>query len=461
MISRASYISRRRELMQRVDDGVIVLLGNELTPFNYKNNAYPFRQDSTFRYYFGANKPSLAGVIDVEQGVSTLFGDNLTLDDIIWSGSHPSVEDMAAEFGVEQSGSMEQLTRCVEDVLSHGRRVHILPPYRAQTQLKLSGLLGVEPSQIFDYKSIELLFAVASMRERKSEEEVAAIEDAIKIGYQMHTTAMRMCREGVSERAIAGALQGVASSLGAGVSFNSICSQDGQILHNISQDGVLQSGRMFLCDAGAENIYGYCSDHTRSYPVGGRFSEVQRDIYNIVLGAHDHVASIAQPMHYMELHREAQRSLAEGLKGVGLVSGSVEDIVESGAITLFMPHGLGHGLGMDVHDCENIGERSFDLSEFAEQAAQSGTSIYRASWQLREGTVMTNEPGIYFIPALIETRRGEGAYKGIVNYAMLEQFYNFGGIRIEDDLLITADGGRVLGEDTIPLSVTDIEEFML
>ncbi len=460
MFNRESYISRREELMRRLGGGVVLLLGNSLVPFNYKNNSYPFRQDSTFRYFFGVNRPSLVGVIDIDAGLSHLFGDEFTLDDIIWSGEQPSIKEQGAASGVELVHPLAELKPLLERIQRAGRVIHTLPPYRVEEQLHLSQLLEVPINQIFDYKSIELIFAVAQMREIKSCEELAAIDDAFQIGYSMHTAAMKLCREGVVEREIAAHLEGIARGAGAGVSFPTIATQRGEQLHCISQDGVLRSGSMFLCDAGAESLSGYCSDNTRSYPVDGRFTPLQGDLYNIVLAAYNRVLDIARPMPYMELHRQAQLAIAEGLEGVGLVRGAAQDVVDSGAVTLFMPHGLGHGLGMDVHDCENLGERSFDYSSLVERASQDGgTSLYRASWQLREGTVLTNEPGLYFIPALIEKRKAEGAYRGVVNYSALESLYGFGGIRIEDTITITEGGCRLMGEQRIPITIAQIEEF--
>ena len=341
-----------------------------------------------------------------------------------------------------------------------GRRIHYLPPYRGETKLQLSVLLGIAPALLHDYKSVDLMFAVAEMREVKSAEEVAQMEDAFHIGYAMHTTAMRMCRAGVVEREIAGAIEGVAKSMGLGVSFPSIVSQHGETLHNLNSEGVLADGRLLLVDAGGENRMNYCSDHTRTYPVSGRFTAQQREIYDIVLACHDHIARIVRPgmMYMQEVHLEAYRKLAEGLVGVGLLKGSADDAVAAGAMYLFMPHGLGHGLGMDVHDCENIGERSFDYSLVAERAAQSATCLHRATWRLRPGTILSDEPGIYFIPALVDKCEAEGKFRGIVDYDLLRSRYlDFGGIRIEDDLLVTDTGCRILGDRTIPVTVEELE----
>ncbi|MFI3333232.1 MAG: aminopeptidase P family protein [Rikenellaceae bacterium] len=460
MISLQSFVERRAELKSRIGSGLILIPGNTLVPNCYPNNAYYFRQDSTFRYLFGLDIPSLFAVIDVESGEEMLFGDDYTVDDIIWMGPQPTLRELGAEVGVSQTHPLKELERVVHKAMRAGRRVHYLPPYRSETKLHLSELLGIAPSMLHTYKSADLIFAVAEMREVKSAEEIASMQDAFQIGYTMHTTAMKMCRQGIVEREIAGALEGVARSIGQGVSFQSICSQHGETLHNINQDGILSDGRLFLCDAGGENLDGYCSDHTRTYPVSGKFSPLQRDIYNIVLAAHDHVIEVARPMKYMDLQRASFKVLAEGLKGIGLLSGSIDQIIESGAVSLFMPHGLGHGLGLDVHDCEGFGERSFDFSEFAERAAASATCIYRKEWMLRPGTVLTDEPGLYFIPALIDQSRSQGLYTGIVNYDKLDSLRDFGGIRIEDDLIITESGNCVMGDKHIPTSIEEIENFM-
>ncbi len=462
MISKESFIARRAELKQRIGSGLILLPGNDLVSYNYPNNTYNFRQDSTFRYFFGLNIPALFAIIDVESGEEMLFGNDYTVEDIIWTGTQPTLKELGDSVGVDAAHCypLSELAPTIARAIRAGRKVHYLPPYRNATKLQLSELLGLSVAMLHSYKSADLIFAVAEMREKKSDEEIASLQDAFQIGYKMHTTAMKMCRPGIVEREIAGALEGVVRSLGQGVSFPSICSQHGETLHNINQDGVLESGRLFLCDAGGENLDGYCSDHTRTYPVNGKFSPLQRDIYNIVLKAHDHIIDIARPMRYTDLHLAAYRVMAEGLRDMGIFTASVDDIIASEAMTLVMPHGLSHGLGMDVHDCEGFGERSFDFSEFAERAAQSGTCIYRKEWQLRPGTVISDEPGLYFIPALIDQSCENGLYKGIVNYSKLDELRNFGGIRIEDDLIITESGNIVIGDKHIPTSVEDIEAFM-
>ena len=462
MFSAEIYRTRRAELRRKVGSGVILLPGNPLSPNNYPNNAYYFRQDSSFRYYFGLNVPALTGVIDADTGEEWLFGDDFTVEDIIWTGPQPLLRDMAAEVGIEKTAPAKELAALLRKAIALGRRIHYLPIYRAELKLQLSELLGIAPALLHDYKSVDLMLAVAEMREKKGSEEIEAMERAFHIGYAMHTTAMRMCRAGVVEREIVGALEGIARSMGQGVSFPSIVSQHGETLHNLNSDGVLENGRLLLCDAGGESLEGYCSDHTRTYPVSGRFTDRQRDIYDIVLNTHDHIARIVRPgmKYHEEIHLEAYRKLAEGLIGVGLLKGSADDAVASGALYLFMPHGLGHGLGMDVHDCEAFGERSFDFSSIAGRAADSATCIYRSAWRVQPGTILSDEPGIYFIPALIDKSRAEGLYRGIVDYERLESYRDFGGIRIEDDLLVTETGCRMLGDKKIPVTAEELEEIV-
>ena len=459
MFSAETYKQRRAELARRIGNGLVLIAGNSLSPFNYPNNTYSFRQDSTFLYYFGLNIPSLMAVIDAESGEAMLFGDDFTVEDIIWTGPQPCLVELGAQVGVSNCRPLKALDDVVAAAMKQNRRIHFLPPYRGESKIELSRLLGLPLAELYANKSIDLMFAVAEMREVKSAEEIEALERAFQLGYAMHTTAMKMCKAGVVEREIAGAMEGIAKANGLGVSFPSIVSQHGETLHNLNSDGVLENGRLLLVDGGGESLENYCSDHTRTYPVSGKFTQKQKDIYEIVLKAHDEAPQNmkAGTMYMEDVHKKALLSLAEGLHDVGLITSSAEDAVDAGAMYLFMPHGLSHGMGMDVHDCEAMGERSYDFSEFKERAIASGTCVYRSAWKLREGTVMSNEPGIYFIPALIDKSKAEGLYKGIVNYDLLDEYRDFGGIRIEDDIVVTAEGGRVIGDKHIPSSVEELE----
>jgi Xaa-Pro aminopeptidase len=455
------YSARRAELRRRIGKGIILLPGNVESPFNYPNNTFHFRQDSTFMYFFGHSVPALAGVIDVESGEETLYGDDFTVEDIIWMGPQPTIRNFADEVGVAQSKPMAKLQEDVRRAISLGREVHYLPPYRGETILMMSDLLGIQPSMLHARKSWDLLFAVAQMRECKGEEEIAALEEAFEIGYQMHTAAMRNTRVGRTEHEVAGIVDGMALRYGTGVSFTTILSQHGEVLHNHDHSGTMTDGRLLLCDAGGEHLNGYVSDHTRTFPVNGKFTQKQKDIYNIVLAAHDAAAAALRPnMMYTEYSDAAFRTLIEGLKALDLVRGSVDDAIAAGAAYLFMPHGLGHGIGLDVHDCENIGERSFSFAEVEERAKQSACCITRAWWRLQPGTVLSNEPGIYFVPDLIDKYKAEGKCQGIVNYDKLEEYRDFGGIRLEDDMIVTATGSKQIGSKQIPITVEDVEAMV-
>ena len=455
------YSARRAELRRRIGKGIILLPGNVESPFNYPNNTFHFRQDSTFMYFFGHSVPALAGVIDVESGEETLYGDDFTVEDIIWMGPQPTIRNFADEVGVAQSRPMAKLQEDVRRAISLGREVHYLPPYRGETILMMSDLLGIQPSMLHARKSWDLLFAVAQMRECKGEEEIAALEEAFEIGYQMHTAAMRNTRVGRTEHEVAGIVDGMALRYGTGVSFTTILSQHGEVLHNHDHSGTMTDGRLLLCDAGGEHLNGYVSDHTRTFPVNGKFTQKQKDIYNIVLAAHDAAAQALRPnMMYTEYSDAAFRTLIEGLKALDLVRGSVDDAIAAGAAYLFMPHGLGHGIGLDVHDCENIGERSFSFAEVEERAKQSACCITRQWWRLQPGTVLSNEPGIYFVPDLIDKYKAEGKCQGIVNYDKLEEYRDFGGIRLEDDMIVTETGSKQIGSKQIPITVEDVEAMV-
>ena len=458
LFDKETYTARRDRLKRQVKEGLILLFGNNDAPSNYPANVYKYRQDSSFLYFYGQHREGLVGVIDIDNHKEYLIGNDIDIEDIVWFGAVDSVADLAAQSGVEHSAPMSRLEELVTQARTQGRKIHFLPPYRHDQMIQLMDLTGIHPSRQREEASLELIMAVIDQRAVKTPAEIEEIERACAIGHEMHTTAMRMCRPGVVERQIAGAIEGVAKSQGQGVSFPSIVSQHGETLHNLNADGVLEEGRLLLCDAGGETVEGYCSDHTRTYPVSGRFTQKQKDIYNIVLAAHDHVARIVKPhMMYTEVHNAAYMTLAEGLVGLGLLKGPAADAVAAGAMTMLMPHGLGHGLGMDVHDCEAMGERSFDYGSIAERAAESGTCVYRAAWRIEPGTVMTDEPGLYFIPALIDKCRAEGKYKGIVDYDALEAYRDFGGIRIEDDILVTESGSRIIGDRKIPVTVEELE----
>ncbi len=457
-----TYINRRETLRKRIGSGLILLMGNNDSPMNYPSNVYKFRQDSCFLYYFGQHREGLVGVIDADEGKEYLIGNDIDIEDIVWFGQVDSVADLAAQCGVAHSAPMSQLAQLVEKAKGQGRKIHFLPPYRHDIQIQLMDLLGIHPSQQRQQASVELIKAVVDQRAVKTEEEIAEIEKACAIGYEMHTTAMRLCQPGVTEQYIAGVISGIASSKGCITSFPSILSMHGEIMHGYPSPRPLEAGRLMLCDAGAETNENYCSDNTRTTPISGTFTQRQRDIYNIVVECHDYTLSIAAPgVKWWDVHFGVARLMTERLKELGLMKGNTDEAVRNGAHAMFMPHGLGHMMGMDVHDMEGLGQTYVGFDEEVQpNLEQFGTNFLRCGRRLQEGWVMTDEPGIYFIPALIDEWRAKGINKDFLNFDLLETYKDFGGIRLEDDILITKEGCRFLGDKLIPYHTKDVEEFL-
>ncbi len=462
LFPKQTYIERRATLRERISSGLIILFGNNDSPVNYPSNGYKFRQDSSFLYFFGLQREGLVGVIDADSGDEWVIGDDIDIEDIVWFGSVDSVADMAEQAGVGKSAPMSRLGSLIQDAHDSGRTLHFLPPYRHDTMIQLMDLTGIHPRDQRAKASLKLIEAVVAQRIVKTPEEVAEIERACAIGYEMHTTAMRLCRPGVSEQEIAGRISGIASSRGCIVSFPSILSMHGEIMHGYPSPQPLEAGRLMLCDCGAETNENYCSDNTRTTPISGRFDARQRDIYQIVVDAHDRAFDIARPgVKWWDVHFEAARVITEGLKALGLMRGNTDDALAAGAHAMFFPHGLGHAMGMDVHDMEGLGQIyvGFD-DEVRPRLDQFGTNALRFGRRLQPGYVMTDEPGIYFIPALIDEWRANGHCKDFLNFDAIERYKDFGGIRLEDDLLITADGCRYLGEKMIPYHIDELEAFL-
>ena len=455
------YKERRKMLCKQIGHGLILLLGNEEASANYPANTYNFRQDSTFLYFFGINHPGFAGIIDADTGEEMLFADDFTMDDIIWMGPQPSVAEQAREVGVDKSAPQAQLVQIINKAIACGQHIHFLPPYRHANCIRLELLTGISVARLADYASVPLIKAVVAQRSVKSKEEIAEIERACDIGYEMHTTAMRMCRPGIKEQTICGTIEGIALAHGAGVSFPSILSMNGETLHNHYHGNLLEAGRLMLTDAGAETVNNYCSDFTRTMPVSDRFTQRQKEIYNIVVAAHDCAIDHARPGNtWKEVHLAACREIATGLKALGLMRGDVNEAVAAGAHALFMPHGLGHMMGLDVHDMEDLGQIYVGYDDEVRPSTQFGLASLRMGRRLQEGFVITDEPGIYFIPALIDQWRAEGLHKDFLCYEAIEKYKDFGGIRLEDDVLITSTGSRFLGQKRIPLYVEEVEEMM-
>lgn len=455
------YTERRNTLRKRVKSGIILLVGANDSPINYAANCYPMRQDSTFLYYFGIQQPGWIGVIDIDQGTDCLYAADPTLDDMIWSGPQPNIREQAAAVGVKSAYSPVDLAGTIASAIKKGRKVHFLPPYRAEAVMLISRMLGLGFDRVRDYYSRELARAVISMREIKAPEEITQLEEVAHTGYRMHTRAMSMSFEGISEADVASELEKIALAGGGRTSFQSIVSQHGETLHNHSYSGRLETGRLLLVDAGAENAMGYASDHTRTIPVGGRFSTKQKEIYEIVLAANACGQKLALPgTTYQSVHVAAMRVMAHGLAALGLIKGDPDEAVDAGAMALFMPHGLGHQMGLDVHDMEDLGEKLVGYDDATTRSTQFGLSALRMGKKLAPGHVITVEPGIYFIPALIDKWEREHIATAYINFSKLHSYCDFGGIRLEDNIIITATGNRLVSRHRPPITVQEVESYM-
>ena len=463
MFDTATYVRRRNELKKLVKSGVIIFFGNNESPANFPNNGYhPFRQDSSFLYYFGLQRDGLVGVIDIDNDTDTLIGDDIDIEDIVWFGSVDSIQEMAQRAGATASAQMKNLKLICNDAMSKHRQIHILPPYRHDIKIQIFDLLGIHPCQQKEAASMPLINAVVKMRSTKEPQEIEELERAAVIGYKMHTTAMRLTQPGITEKFIGGQVDGIANSYGSMVSFPTIYTQHGEIMHGAPSMNVLEEGRLVLCDAGAETINNYCSDNTRTMPVSGKFTQKQLEIYSIVEACHDYTLEVAKPgTKYADVHFAVCKLMFDRLKELGLTKGDTDEAVRAGAHAMFLPHGLGHMMGMDVHDMESLDQINVGFDEETRpNLEQFGTNCLRMGRRLEEGFVVTDEPGIYFIPALIDNWKANGHCKDFLNFDKLETYKDLGGIRIEDDVLITKDGCRFIGKDRIPYHPKDVEDFM-
>ena len=463
MFDTATYIRRRNELKKLVKEGIIILFGNNESPANFPNNGYyPFRQDSSFLYYFGLQRDGLVGIIDIDNDKDILVGNDIDIEDIVWYGSVESMTEMMQRCGAQETLPMKALKTICNEALSKHRKIHFLPPYRHDIKIQVFDLLGVHPIQQKEAASMELIKSVVKMRSAKEQQEIEELERAAVIGYKMHTTAMRLTKPGVTEKFVSGQVDGIAHSYGAMVSFPTIYTQHGEILHGAPSMNKLEEGRLVLCDAGGETLNNYCSDNTRTMPVNGKFTQRQLEIYSIVEACHDYTLELAKPgVKYADVHFAICRLMFDRLKELGLAKGNTEEAVRAGAHAMFLPHGLGHMMGMDVHDMENLDQINVGFDEETRpNLEQFGTNCLRMGRRLEEGFVVTDEPGIYFIPALIDEWKAKKHCAEFLNFDKLETYKDFGGIRIEDDVLITKDGCRFIGKDRIPYHPKDVEAFM-
>jgi len=460
MFEKSVYVNRRKKLKEKINAGIALFMGNEESPMNYRDNPFLFRQDSSLLYFFGLDLPGLAGIIDFDSGDEYIFGDDADIDDIIWTGPQPVISESASRAGVEKSGSRSQLADFLAASLRGGRKIHLLPPYRGENRIRLEQLLGISSLRTDDYKSTELIRAIVDLRSVKESCEIDEIKIACGLGYNMHVSAMRMAWPRILEQQIAGTLEGIARGGGGLLPFPIILSQNGETLHNHDHSQFLEEGRLMLVDAGAESPLHYVSDFTRTTPVGGKFTQQQLEIYEIVLAANNRVKELIRPgVTYLSVHLAAAKVIASGLTDLGLMKGDPEEAVENGAHALFFPHGIGHMMGLDAHDMEDLGQIYVGFDEEIRPSDQFGTSSLRLGRRLQPGFVVTNEPGIYFIPALIDKWQREKVNHQFINFDAVNKYRGFGGIRLEDDILVTKTGSEIIGE-RLPVTPREIEKIV-
>lgn len=454
------YSERRAKLRKQLSKGLVLFLGNQDAAFNYPANTYSFRQDSSFLYFFGLDQPDLAGVMDLDNGDDIIFGNDIDINDIIWMGKQPTIRDQALQAGVVKSAPLGELAALITEAREKGRLIHYLPPYRGETILWLTDLLHIHHLKLRENASVELIKGVIKLRMEKDGLEIKEIGKMIDVAWLMHTTGMKMAKPGIVEQEIAGVIEGIALSHGGPVSFPVILSINGQTLHNHHHGNTLKEGKMLVIDAGCESALHYASDITRTVPVGGKFNTRQKEIYEVVLEANlAATAAVKIGVPFRDIHLIAASEIVKGLKAIGIMKGDVKEAVNKGAHTLFFPHGLGHPMGLDVHDLEGLGEMFVGYDSEVTRSKEFGLAFLRFGRKLQKNFVMTIEPGIYFIPELIDIWKGEKKLEEFINYDKIESYKDFGGIRIEDDILVTDKGARVLGKP-IPKTVAEIEKTM-
>ncbi len=460
MFEKSIYINRRNALRNKGLRGIGLILGNVESAMNYKDNTFRFRQDSSFLYFFGLDFAGLAGVVDFDSGKDYIFGDDVDIEDVIWMGPQVPLKENAVKAGIENTAPFAKLFDFITAAIQQGRKVHFLPPYRGENKMLLEKLLGISSQRIGDYASLQLIKAVIDIRSVKEPGEIKEIEKACATGYKMHVAAMKMAQPGMWEQKIAGTIEGIALAGGGMTSFPIILTQHGETLHNHSHSNLLQKGNLMLTDAGAESGLHYASDFTRTVPVGGKFTQKQREIYEIVLAANNRGQELTKPgATYLSVHIAAAEVITAGLKELGLMKGDVKEAVKNGAHAMFFPHGLGHMMGLDVHDMEDLGQIYVGYNDKVRPIDQFGTAYLRLGRELEPGFVITNEPGIYFIPALIDKWKTEKINAGFINFDKVDKYRDFGGIRLEDDILVTESGSKLIGE-RIPIDTDKVEELI-
>ncbi|MDA9773438.1 aminopeptidase P family protein [Saprospiraceae bacterium] len=456
IFSSNTYKERRASLRTKVDSGIIFITGNTESPMNYRDNIYRFRQDSNFRYFFGIDLPNLHAMIDCDTGEEIIFGNEYTMEDIIWIGPHEALSSMAEKVGVSKVEGLSSIPNYINST----KKVHYTTPYRHDNMIYLASLLGLNIAALEHNVSEKLIKSIVDIRSYKTEEEIEQMDNAVNITRAMHLSAMRHTRPGKFEYEVVAQIRRKHLLHHAELAYPVIFSVNGQTLHNHHHGNKMSAGQLVLNDSGAENLYGYAGDITRTFPVNGKFSQKQKEIYSLVLKMEkDSISALKPGIKYKDIHVSSNKIMLEGMKDLGIVSGDVEEMVQAGVGGLFMPHGLGHMIGMDVHDMEDLGEKYVGYREGLERSTQLGLKSLRLARELEEGFVLTVEPGIYFIPELIDKMKAENKFASFVNYEKLEDYKDFGGIRIEDDILITAEGHKVLG-NYIPKEIDEINLIM-
>ena len=456
MFTKETYIQRREKLRETVGTGIILLLGNEESSMNYADNTYHFRQDSSFLYFFGISRPNLVGVLDCDSGEEWVFGNDFTVEDFVWMGAQPTIATQFNQVGITKSGSENQLVNTLEKESKTNRKIHFLPPYRPENKIKLFNWLGILPSELQKLASIELTKAIINQRNYKSAEEILEITKAVNVSVDMHKLAMRMAKPGTTEAQITAAVHEVAMASAGNTSFPVIATINGQTLHNHYHGNTLKKNDLFLIDAGAEVEMGYCGDLSSTIPVSGKFTSKQRDIYNICMDSHNTAIEMLKPgVKFKDVHLKSASVIVNGLKDLGIMKGNVEDAVQNGAHALFFPCGLGHMMGLDVHDMEDLGETYVGYDGFP-KSTQFGLKSLRLGRTLEPGFVLTIEPGIYFIPELIDTWKATNHNSEYIDFNKLEEYRTFGGLRNEEDFLITDTGYQLIGKQK-PKSIEAVE----
>ncbi|MCY1516317.1 Xaa-Pro aminopeptidase [compost metagenome] len=454
------YQQRRKQLQAQFSGGLLLFLGNEESPVNFFDNTYPFRQDSNFLYYFGISSPKLAAIIDIDADATIIFGDEMTIDELVWMGRQQTLAEKAALSGLSDVRPFLQLEPIINVARQKGRTLHYLPPYRAENILKIASLLAIYPQSVKENASLAFIKAIVAQRSVKSAIELAELDKASSVSADMHLLAMQRARPGMKEQELAAAVHKVAIKGGGNLAYPIILTVNGQILHNHYHGNTLKEGDMVLNDSGAETAMGYAGDLTRTFPAGKTFTSRQRELYELVLESYNKAVSTLKPgQRFLDVHKTACLTLANGLKALGLMKGDMEEAVAQGAHALFFQCGTGHMMGLDVHDMEDLGEQYVGYTDtLKKNTTQFGLKSLRLGKALEEGYVLTVEPGLYFIPELIDQWRAAHKFADFISYDKVAAYKDFGGIRVEDDYVITADGYRKLGK-ALAISVNEVEEI--